>query len=823
MIYPDKFEEKTGFAKIRGEVKSLCLTPMGRDCVDMMAFSPDASEVENRLKATAQMLTVIEGDEELPLGSTDNLELMLASIKPEGTLLTSRELYRLMSTLRMVDRLDKFFARFRNEEGVSLYPELDATVRQLTTFPMVISAIDSVIDRNAEVKDSASAELASIRSRKQALGGTASSVLRRVMARAVEEGIIDSSATPAMRDGRLVLPLSPMHKRKMPGIVHDESATGKTIFIEPAEVVEVNNRMRELEMEERREINRILIATASLIRPHIPGLLLMAAVIGRLDFIHAKARYAVKVGGRMPRLLSEPDLEWYHARHPVMLAALESRGEEIVPLDITLTPANRILVISGPNAGGKSVVLKTVGVVQYMIQCGLLPPLYENSCAGIFEDIFIDIGDDQSIEDALSTYSSHLRNMKRLIASGGGKSLVLIDEFGAGTEPQIGGALAQAILFRLNQNGVWGVITTHFQNLKRFAEETPGLVNGSMLYDRREMKPLFKLVVGTAGSSFAIEIARNTGLPADIIEMAQEIVGSDYVKMDRYLLDIARDRRYWDNKRNSIRVKEKKLDEILQQYESDAQILRQKRREIIEEANTEAKHIIDSANATIERTVSEIRKAQAEREKTLEARRKLRDDRVALEHVDTAADADNHPLLKKVPRRARKNINAPIGQKAEEKTEIKVGMAVKLDGQGQAGRVTEVNGSNVTVVFGMLKTTVPVARLKPTLASPDKGVSKAASFVSVSTSEDMRSRQLNFKQEIDVRGMRAAEAVQAVTYFIDDAIQFGVSRVRILHGTGYGVLRQYIRDYLRGVNGVVSAHDEDVRFGGAGITVVNLK
>ncbi len=822
MIYPDKFEDKTGFAKIRSEVNTLCLTPMGRDCVEAMAFTNEASEVERRLRATAQMLTVIEGDDELPLGATDNLELMLASIKPEGTLLTARELYRLMNTLRMVDRLEKFFARFRNDEGVSLYPELDATVRQLTTFPMVISAIDSVIDRNAEVKDSASAELASIRSRKQSLGGTASSVLRRVLARAVEEGIIDSSATPAMRDGRLVLPISPMHKRKMPGIVHDESATGKTIFIEPAEVVEVNNRMRELEMEERREINRILIATASLIRPHIPGLLSTAAVIGQLDFIHAKARYAQKVGGKMPRLSDGPDLEWYHARHPVMLAALESRGQEVVPLDITLSPEHRILVISGPNAGGKSVVLKTVGVVQYMLQCGLLPPLYENSCCGVFDDIFIDIGDDQSIEDALSTYSSHLRNMKRLVASGGSRSLVLIDEFGAGTEPLIGGALAQAILFRLNQNGVWGVITTHFQNLKRFAEETPGLVNGSMLYDRREMKPLFKLVVGTAGSSFAIEIARNTGLPADIIEMAQEIVGSDYVKMDRYLLDIARDRRYWDNKRNSIRVKEKKLDEILQQYETDAQTLRQKRREIIEEANTEAKHIIDSANATIERTVSEIRKAQAEREKTLEARRKLREDRVALEHADTDAEADNHPLLKKVPRRARKSA-ARTAPKPEETPEIKAGMAVKLDGQGQAGRVIEVNGSNATVVFGMLKTTVPVARLKPTLASPDKGLSKAASFVSVSTSEDMRSRQLNFKQEIDVRGMRAAEAVQAVTYFIDDAIQFGVSRVRILHGTGYGVLRQYIRDYLRGVSGVVSAHDEDVRFGGAGITVVNLK
>ncbi|MDE7470361.1 MAG: endonuclease MutS2, partial [Paramuribaculum sp.] len=417
--------------------------------------------------------------------------------------------------------------------------------------------IDRILDKYAEVRDSASPELADIRSRLQSMGGTVNAVMRRVLSRAVADGLVDQDTAPAVRDGRLVLPVAPMNKRRINGIVHDESASGKTVFIEPAEVVEVNNRIRELQMEERREIVRILIAAADELRPHIPAMSAMSDVIGRIDFVYAKALYAAEVDGRLPHLSAKPELEWYHACHPGLLVSLRKQDKEIVPLDITLTPKQRLLIISGPNAGGKSVTLKTVGALQYMAQCGVLPPVYENSHFGIFEDIFIDIGDDQSIENDLSTYSSHLRNMRRFISDGRAASLALIDEFGAGTEPQIGGALAQAILHRFNEKGMWGVITTHFHNLKQFAEDTEGLVNGSMLYDRQQMRPLFRLSIGNAGSSFAVEIARKIGLPADIIAEAEEIVGSDYVKMDRYLLDIARDRRYWENKRQSIRVKEK--------------------------------------------------------------------------------------------------------------------------------------------------------------------------------------------------------------------------------------------------------------------------
>ena len=508
-------------------------------------------------------------------------------------------------------------------------------------------------------------------------------------------------------------------------------------------------------------------------------------------------------------------MEWYHATHPVLLLSLRRHGKEIVPLDIELNPSQRILIISGPNAGGKSVCLKTVGVVQYMAQCGVLPPLYENSHMGLFSDIMIDIGDDQSIEDDLSTYSSHLRNMKQFLASGRGTSLVLIDEFGGGTEPQIGGAIAQAILRQFNDNRMWGVITTHYQNLKHFADDTDGLVNGSMLYDRHLMQPMFKLSIGNPGSSFAVEIARKIGLPASIIADAEEIVGSDYINMDRYLLDIARDKRYWENKRLSIRQKEKKIEQVLERYEEDATTLREKRREIIADAKQEAQRILDSSNASIERTIHDIKRAQAEKEQTMEARRKLEEEKRRLKQEEQ----QEHPLLKKAPKAKKKP-----GRTTEDTVPtrpIAVGDTVKLDGQGTPGRVLEVQGANATVAFGMLKTTVKTARLKHTIAKIDSGA-RPSSFVSSSTADSLRDRQLKFKQEIDVRGMRVDEAIQAITYFIDDAIQFNARQVRILHGTGTGALRQSIRQYLDSVPGVRSYRDEHVQFGGAGITVVDL-
>ena len=519
----------------------------------------------------------------------------------------------------------------------------------------------------------------------------------------------------------------------------------------------------------------------------------------------------------MPHLSRNVELEWYHACHPGLLFSLERQGKKVVPLDITLSGRERLLVISGPNAGGKSVCLKTVGIVQYMTQCGMLPPAYENSHFGIFEDIFIDIGDDQSLEDDLSTYSSHLKNMKLLLQRGGARSLVLIDEFGSGTEPQIGGALAQAILKQINSREMWGVITTHYQNLKHYAEETEGLVNGSMLYDRHLMQPLFKLSIGNPGSSFAIEIARKTGLPAEIISDAEAIVGSDYVNMDKYLLDIARDRRYWENKRASIRQKEKKVEESLARYENDAEMLRERRREIIEEAKSEARRILEGSNAAIERTIQEIRSSQADKARTLEARKKLEQERQAMAELRPGSNK----LLDKAPKKKKKGLcNDAIQQEALRP--IAVGDVVKLDGEGSPGRVEEIQGNKAVVVFGMIKTTVKLDRLKHTMAKIPTAV-KGATFISASTTDAARTRQLGFKREIDVRGMRVDEAVQAVTYFIDDAIQFNAGRVRILHGTGTGALRQYIRNYLDSVPGVQSYRDEHVQFGGAGITVVELE
>lgn len=816
MIYPDNFEHKIGFDTVRELVKERCGSSLGTAHCDLMSFSTEYDAVAFKLRATAEMQTIINNGEELNPGAIHDVTPAITAIRIPGTYIPAEELGAVRRSLGVIADLAAFFVSQRNEDGASPYPALDSIAAMLTAFPEICRTIDRIVDRFGNVKDNASPELAHIRSAIAAATGSMNAAMRRVLAKAAQAGYIDSDTTPSVRDGRLVIPVAPMHKRKISGIVHDESASGKTIYIEPAEIVEANNRIRELQMDERREIIRILTVVADAIRPSIDDMLASYDIAGELDFIYAKAVFANETGGCLPSLSDKPELEWYHACHPVLLLSLQRQGKEIIPLDITLTIDNRLLIISGPNAGGKSVTLKTVGIIQYMLQCGLLPPVYENSHAGLFGDIAIDIGDDQSIENDLSTYSSHLRNMKHLLAKGRDNSLVLIDEFGGGTEPQIGGAIAQAILKQFNDRKMWGVITTHYQNLKHFAEETPGLINGSMLYDRHLMQPMFKLSIGNPGSSFAIEIARKIGLPASIIDNAEEIVGSDYINMDRYLLDIARDRRYWENKRMSIRQKEKKLENLLEQYETDAETLRQKRREIISEARDEAKRILDGSNALIERTIHDIRKSQAEKERTMEARRKLKEDK---ERLNGEYTADEPSLLKKAPKPKKKKNPAP--NPADERP-IAVGDTVKLDGQGVPGRVIELSGKNAVVTFGMLKTTVKTDRLRHTLSKPDSGAGKA-SFISASTTDSLRDRQLKFKQEIDVRGMRADEAVQAVTYFMDDAIQFNAQRVRILHGTGTGALRQYIRQYLDTLRGVASYHDEDVRFGGAGITVVELE
>lgn len=814
MIYPDSFEQKIGFDGVRQHIARLCTSAVGADRCSEMSYSSDFATVRRHLSQTTEMLRIISGESGFPIGNIHDRRQTLISLRVPGTWPLETDLPGLRSSLGAMADIVSFFAKQRHDDtNTTPYPALDALSSELQAFPTITTAIDRIIDRHGEIKDNASPELAEIRRSMSAASASINSAMRRVMAAAVRDGYLDADATPSVRDGRLVIPVSPMYKRKINGIMHDESASGKTFYIEPAEVVEANNRLRELSIEERREIVRILQGLADLIRPHIDELVNGFNQLGVFDFIHAKAQYAKIINAEMPSLSDKPETEWYGARHPGLMLSLERQGKSIVPLDITLTPERRLLIISGPNAGGKSVTLKTVAIVQYMTQCGILPPIHSNSHVGIFDSIFIDIGDDQSIEDDLSTYSSHLRNMKHFLAKGNARTLVLIDEFGSGTEPQIGGAIAQAMLKQFNNKGMWGVITTHYHNLKQFAEETPGLINGSMLYDRQQMRPLFRLAIGHPGSSFAIEIARKTGLPDEIIADASEIAGSDYINLDKYLLDIARDRRYWENKRTEIRRKEKALDQTIARYSEDADKLRQQRREIIGEAREEAKRILDNSNAAIERTIREIRSSQADKEATKEARRKLEEDRRNL----SDENKDSHPLLDK----ARKKRQGPKSRMPENDRPLEAGDSVVLEGGNTVGTVESINGNNAVVVFGQIRTTLKTSRLKRTIrkATETKG---GISYISSQTAESTRERQLNFSHEIDVRGMRADEAVQAVMYYIDDAVQFNSSRVRILHGTGTGALRQYIRNYLATVKAVKSYHDEDVRFGGPGITVVEF-
>ena len=818
MIYPDTFEKKIGFDTVRHEVVKRCQSAGARHkAEEQLQFSSDYATIMGRLRSVDEMAKILAGDTAFPLTAIGDVEEMLVKVRAEGTYLSAEELNIVNNALLTSAAISDYFA-MASSEGNSPYPTLEEIAEGIERFDNVSATISRSIDRFGEIKDSASAELGEIRRQLQQTQASISSVMRRVISRAIESGYLEADATAVVRDGRLVVPVSPMHKRHISGIVHDESASGKTYYIEPAEMVEANNRIRELQMEERREMIRILKEIASSIRPDIGRIIATIDVVSEIDFIHAKALYAHRVDARMPHVAEATELEWYHAVHPVLLLSLQSHGKEIVPLDITLSQKDRILIISGPNAGGKSVCLKTVGIVQYMMQCGMLPTIYENSHMGIFESIFIDIGDDQSIEDDLSTYSSHLRNMKNFLQRGTARTLVLIDEFGGGTEPTIGGAIAQAILKEFNAKEMWGVITTHFQNLKNFAEDTPGLINGSMLYDRHLMQPLFKLHIGNPGSSFAIEIARKTGLPAQIISDAEEIAGSDYVKLDRYLLDIARDKRYWEHKRDAIRLKEKKIDSLISGYEEEASALRGKRREIIAEARSEAQRILESSNATIERTIREIKNAQAERERTRAARLQMeRDKRELLNEKEST-----EPEILNRHRNKKKKEKAAVEQPKAPERPLNVGDNVKLEGQSTVGTIMEISGKRATVNFGALKTTVEVSRLRPTISKPQTGA-REASFVSTATTEAIRQRQLSFSNELDVRGMRVDEALQALTYFLDDAIQFSAGRVRILHGTGTGALRMAIRKMLDTVDGVASYRDEHVQFGGAGITVVDLK
>lgn len=817
MIYPNNFEAKVGFDTIRKVIESYCMSPLGVAHTKNMEFCAHYDTVLRMLSETNEFLSIITTQEEFPLNHFHDATPALHSIRALGSYMSADELFKLRKSLGTIGAISAFFDR-KNEEGATPYPHLTTLCSNMQSFNEVMKEIDAILDKFGNIKDNASPLLLSIKQAIQSTTASINGILRRIITEGKMSGILDADVSPSVRDGRLVIPVAPMNKRKIHGIVHDESATGKTVYIEPGEIVEANNTIRELEADMRREIIRILTEMADIIRPHIDDMLVSYDLLGQIDFIRAKALFAQELDCNMPVLEQKPQIEWYHAIHPALFLSLREHNKQVVPLDITLDGNDRILLISGPNAGGKSVCLKTVGAVQYMIQCGMLPPMHANSHIGVFKSIFIDIGDEQSLENDLSTYSSHITNMKYFLQKADNATIVLIDEFGGGTEPQIGGAIAQAILHQLNDKKTFGVITTHYQNLKTFADDSEGIVNGAMLYDRGKMQPLFKLSMGYPGSSFAIEIARKIGLPQSVVEEAIEIVGSDYVNMDKYLLDIARDRRYWENKRQEIHAKQKKIDAIIERYNEQAESLNKERREIIHAARQEAKELLKKSNSTIERTIHDIKRAQAEKEQTKEIRRQLDEfkQRIAQEHTDNEGD-----IKTILPHGKKAKKKVPTEKPKVEEVTFNANDNVTMESNSTVGQIISIEGKHAIVAFGMLKTKVELKKLKKSQAQPKQKSEK--SFISRSTSDEMRMRQLNFKQEIDVRGMRADEAIQAVTYFIDDATQFSVRQVRILHGTGTGILKVRIREYLNAIPNVKNYRDEHVQFGGAGITIVELE
>ncbi|MBP1613693.1 MAG: endonuclease MutS2 [Bacteroidetes bacterium] len=833
MIYPQNFEQKIGFDQIRQLLQEKCLSPLGEERVADMDFSDRFEVVEERLNQLTEFVRIIQEEEGFPDQFFFDVRPSLKRVRIEGLYMDEQELFDLRRSLETIRDIVRFLQRKEeDEESDSPYPNLRKLAGDIAVFPQLITKIDGILNKYGKIKDNASTELARIR---RELASTISGISRSlngILRSAQSEGYVDKDVTPTMRDGRLVIPVAPGLKRKIKGIVHDESASGKTVFIEPAEVVEANNRVRELEGEERREIIRILTEFSNTLRPSIDDILQSYEFLAEIDFIRAKSYFAIQTNALKPALENEQLLDWTMAVHPLLQLSLAKHGKKVVPLDIELNTKQRILIISGPNAGGKSVCLKTVGLLQYMLQCGMLIPMHERSHAGIFGSIFIDIGDEQSIEDDLSTYSSHLTNMKMMMKGCDERSLILIDEFGGGTEPQIGGAIAEAVLKRFNEKQTFGVITTHYQNLKHFAEDHEGVVNGAMLYDRHVMQALFQLQIGNPGSSFAVEIARKIGLPEDVIADASEIVGSEYISADKYLQDIVRDKRYWEGKRQTIRQREKLMEETIARYEAEVEELHKSRKEIIRQAKDEAQRLLQESNAKIENTIRTIKEAQADKEKTRQARQELTDFKESVEKLGVKEQEDRVAQQMEKLRRKQERKASPTPTKAgEKKTEapikpkvvtIKEGSYVKMKGQTTVGEVLEVKGKNATVAFGSIKTTMKLDRLDPTSGTPQKQEIAKSTFVSSQTQDQMYEKKLNFRQDIDVRGMRGEEALQAITYFIDDAILVGMGRVRILHGTGTGILRKLIRQYLETVSGIKSFNDEHVQFGGSGITVVDL-
>ncbi len=829
MIYPQNFESKIGFDRVREQVAALCTMPSAGVKLSEQGFLTSRKAIISRLTLSFEMRNMLLMEQGFPAGDYADLTPILSKLSIEGAFLDTEEVALIRRSLSTCSEVVNFIASKRESGN---YPALCNRTSRVNTLPEILRAIDSILDKFNKIKDTASPELQAIRRQIREREGQVSKRLQRILNEAKSSGIVDADALISIREGRAVIPVVAGNKRKLQGFIHDESATGKTVYIEPVEIVEINNFLKELEYSERREIVRILTTFTQSIRPLQDEIAQSGNYLSDIDLLRAKARWAINNEASLPIVSSDDRLVLRNARHPLLSQSLKSQHKEIIPLNLELDRDKHILVISGPNAGGKSVCLKTTGIIQYMFQCGFLVPVGENSELPIFTSISIDIGDEQSIDNDLSTYSSHLLNMRNMLSSASNSSLVLIDEFGSGTEPVIGGAIAEAILDRLLSKGCYGVITTHYSNIKYYASSTEGIANGAMTFDVQKIQPLFKLEMGKPGSSFAVEIARKIGLPEDIIRSASDKVGSDHINIEKQLREIARDKRYWEQKRDRIRQTDRKVEELEINYSQQLERIKAERSEIIRKAKLEAQELITQANKQIENTIKTIREAQAEKEMTRLVRKDFEEFKNRVDDADTANKSDDisremERLRRRRERREERKDKREIDALKEaveavaKPLEVSIGAKVRIEGQDMLGEVKSMKGRKAQVAFGHILTTVDISKLEVVSNSEFKKASKLSTPRSV-VSVDISSRKLNFKDNIDVRGQRAADALDNVQNFIDDALMVGVSSVAILHGKGTGALKEEIRRYLRTLPDVARAVDAHADRGGSGITVVEF-
>jgi len=810
MIYPPQFEEKIGFSKIRELLKQNCISDMGRQWVGKLSFSTSFSSIELWLNQTEEMQQILLGDLGIPVQDYFDLRPDLTRIQLAGTYLKTERFFDLKASLNVINEMLLFF-----EEKQQDYAHLYRLTSGLEIDPLIIKQIDAILDEKGEIRDRASEKLFEIRSEIKRANRQSEKSINESLRKAKKAGWTNETVEATVRNGRLVIPLSAAYKRQIRGVVHDESATGQTVYLEPDEVLHLNNKIKELEAEERREILRILLAFADFLRPSIVPLIEAYRFLALIDFIIAKARLSIQLNAVKPDLRDKAEIQWYQARHPLLFLSHKAQGKTVEPLDIHLQAQERILIISGPNAGGKSVALKTIGLVQYMLQNGLLVPLKSTSITGIFKRFFIDIGDEQSIENDLSTYSSHLLNMQHFLAQANAKTLFLIDEFGSGTEPVLGGAIAEAILEELNEKKAFGVITTHYANLKLLPTNDNGMVNGAMLFDTQKMVPLYKLVTGRPGSSFTIEIARKIGFPKTLLQKIEKKADRRQLDFEEQLQQLEVDKKALEKKQAQMDLMDEHLAATLEKYQALYGDLQKEKKTILAEAKKESKAILKQSNRLIERAIKEIREHDAEKQKTQEIRKNIQQEITRLEKEPRIEKPSRHNVVE------QQVANKKVEKKVSKSIPLKTGDLVVVDGQNTVGSIALIKGKKAKVDFDTMQMFIELNRLEKVSKTQERKLKKA-SVKSSNIAQDISEKSADFNPNIDVRGQRVDEALIQIQRFLDDAILLGVHQIHILHGKGTGALRQVIREYLQANPDVNRYYDEHIERGGHGITVVEM-